>query len=147
MPTVRLSQRVSERRPMLAEQFLEAIAGARTGAALDELARKLWRALAEGLIADADTEAASEALEARRAILAGEVTPKRPKAASVLPRGCAAGLPSEKRIEFRVGIQLGDGDLMGDGVNIAARRRQGDRRNPLIRRRAPPAQRALDTNH
>jgi TolB-like protein/class 3 adenylate cyclase/Tfp pilus assembly protein PilF len=38
-----------------------------------------------------------------------------------------AGLPSEKRIDFRVGIHLGDvveesdGDLMGDGVNIAAR--------------------------
>src|SRR6201998_773294 len=38
-----------------------------------------------------------------------------------------AGLPLEKRIEFRVGIHLGDvveeadGDLMGDGVNIAAR--------------------------
>jgi adenylate cyclase len=38
-----------------------------------------------------------------------------------------AGLPSEKRIEYRVGIHLGDlveekdGDLMGDGVNIAAR--------------------------
>jgi class 3 adenylate cyclase len=38
-----------------------------------------------------------------------------------------AGLPSEKRMEFRVGIHLGDvveeddGDLMGDGVNIAAR--------------------------
>jgi adenylate cyclase len=38
-----------------------------------------------------------------------------------------AGLPSEKRIEFRVGVHLGDvveesdGDLMGDGVNIAAR--------------------------
>src|SRR6478736_1804763 len=38
-----------------------------------------------------------------------------------------AGLPSEKRIEFRIGIHLGDvveeadGDLMGDGVNIAAR--------------------------
>ena len=38
-----------------------------------------------------------------------------------------AGLPAEKRIEFRVGIHLGDvveesdGDLMGDGVNIAAR--------------------------
>ncbi len=37
------------------------------------------------------------------------------------------GLPSERRIEFRVGIHLGDvveesdGDLMGDGVNIAAR--------------------------
>src|SRR5208282_3688091 len=38
-----------------------------------------------------------------------------------------AGLPPEKRIEFRVGIHVGDvveeddGDLMGDGVNIAAR--------------------------
>ena len=38
-----------------------------------------------------------------------------------------AGLPAERSIEFRVGIHLGDvveesdGDLMGDGVNIAAR--------------------------
>jgi class 3 adenylate cyclase/TolB-like protein len=38
-----------------------------------------------------------------------------------------AGLPTDRRIEFRVGIHLGDvveeadGDLMGDGVNIAAR--------------------------
>src|SRR3984957_19729368 len=38
-----------------------------------------------------------------------------------------AGLPPEKRIDFRVGIHVGDvveesdGDLMGDGVNIAAR--------------------------
>jgi adenylate cyclase len=38
-----------------------------------------------------------------------------------------AGVPLEKRIEFRIGIHLGDvveetdGDLMGDGVNIAAR--------------------------
>ena len=38
-----------------------------------------------------------------------------------------AGLPAERRIEFRVGVHLGDvveeydGDLMGDGVNIAAR--------------------------
>src|SRR6202789_4128224 len=37
------------------------------------------------------------------------------------------GLPPERRIEFRVGTHLGDvveesdGDLMGDGVNIAAR--------------------------
>jgi TolB-like protein/class 3 adenylate cyclase len=37
------------------------------------------------------------------------------------------GLPSESRIEFRIGIHLGDiveesdGDLMGNGVNIAAR--------------------------
>jgi adenylate cyclase len=38
-----------------------------------------------------------------------------------------AGLPPERRIEFRIGIHLGDvvqeidGDVMGDGVNIAAR--------------------------
>src|ERR1700691_4658697 len=38
-----------------------------------------------------------------------------------------AGVPPERRIEFRLGIHLGDvveesdGDLMGDGVNIAAR--------------------------
>jgi adenylate cyclase len=38
-----------------------------------------------------------------------------------------AGVPAERRIEFRVDIHLGDvvkeadGDLMGDGVNIAAR--------------------------
>src|SRR6201993_2999151 len=37
------------------------------------------------------------------------------------------GVPAERRIEFRVGVHLGDvveesdGDLMGDGVNIAAR--------------------------
>ncbi len=36
-------------------------------------------------------------------------------------------MPRERRIEFRVGIHVGDvveesdGDLMGDGVNIAAR--------------------------
>src|SRR5271166_2874002 len=38
-----------------------------------------------------------------------------------------AGVPAERRIEFRIGVHLGDvveesdGDLMGDGVNIATR--------------------------
>ena len=38
-----------------------------------------------------------------------------------------AGVPSERRIEFRIGVHLGDvveeadGDLMGDGVNIRGR--------------------------
>jgi TolB-like protein/class 3 adenylate cyclase/Tfp pilus assembly protein PilF len=38
-----------------------------------------------------------------------------------------AGVPAERRIEFRVGVHLGDvveesdGDLMGEGVNVAAR--------------------------
>jgi len=62
----------SERRTMLADQFLEAAAGARTDAALDELARKLWLAHAEGHIAEADAEALSESIEARRAALAGK---------------------------------------------------------------------------
>ena len=46
-----------------------------------------------------------------------------------LQRGMAernANIPLEKRIEFRVGINLGDviaesGDIYGDGVNVAAR--------------------------
>jgi class 3 adenylate cyclase len=39
-----------------------------------------------------------------------------------------AGVAPDKRIEFRVGVHLGDvveeadGDLMGDGVNVTARR-------------------------
>jgi adenylate cyclase len=38
-----------------------------------------------------------------------------------------AGVPEDRRIQFRIGVHLGDvveeadGDLMGDGVNIAAR--------------------------
>jgi class 3 adenylate cyclase len=38
-----------------------------------------------------------------------------------------AGVPADERIAFRVGVHLGDvveeadGDLMGDGVNIASR--------------------------
>src|SRR5579864_823474 len=38
-----------------------------------------------------------------------------------------AGVPADERIEYRVGVHLGDvveeadGDLMGDGVNIASR--------------------------
>ena len=36
------------------------------------------------------------------------------------------GLPADRRIEFRIGIHVGDvivepDDLLGDGVNIAAR--------------------------
>jgi adenylate cyclase len=40
--------------------------------------------------------------------------------------GRNAGVPTDRRIEFRVGINLGDvivegNDLLGDGVNVAAR--------------------------
>ena len=71
---------------MLADQFLEA-AAAPHAAVLDELARKLWRAHAERQIDDADAEALSEAIEARRATLAGKpVRPHHPKAVLGLPR-------------------------------------------------------------
>jgi TolB-like protein/class 3 adenylate cyclase len=52
------------------------------------------------------------------------------RCAIVLQTGMAernAGVPAETRIDFRIGVHLGDvveesdGDLMGDGVNIAAR--------------------------
>jgi hypothetical protein len=79
---------------MLADQFLEAAADARTAAGLDELARKLWRAheeghlaeAEEGHLAEAEAEAISEAVEARRAALAGHTTPNPPKGVLGLPR-------------------------------------------------------------
>ena len=56
---------------MLADQFHKAAAGARTTAALDDIARRLWRAHSEGQLSDSDAEAASQAVQARRAVLAG----------------------------------------------------------------------------
>jgi hypothetical protein len=81
---------------MLADQFLEAAMGARTSAALDELACKLWRAHAEGHLTAADAEAASEAVQARRGALAGEVAPNPPKAVLGLPRGSGPRQSREK---------------------------------------------------
>ena len=81
-----------------------------------------------------------------------------------------ASLPPERRIEFRIGVHLGDvveeadGDLMGDGVNIAARlegicrpRRdlpfrgrlpsgEGTARSPCDRSRSDPTQEHRRTN-
>src|SRR5208337_2266344 len=69
---------------MLAYQFHTAVAATRTGSELDELARGLWRGHAEGRLADADAQALSEAIKARRAALAAKATPK---AAGGLRRG------------------------------------------------------------
>ena len=70
---------------MLADQFHEAVAGARSGAALDELARKLRRAHAEGHLSDADAEAISEAVEeARRAVVTA--VPEAPRASRRVSR-------------------------------------------------------------
>ncbi len=75
-----------ERRSMLADQFHPAVAAARNGPELVDLARGLWRAHAEGRLADADAQAVSEAIEARKAAptakAAGEGPRLSPKAAS-----------------------------------------------------------------
>src|SRR5208337_4569647 len=84
LPDRPLDRRVSEWRPMLADQFLEAAAAARTGSAVDEVSRLLWRAHAEHKISDADAKAISEAVQARRAALAGKVA--QPKAVPEAPR-------------------------------------------------------------
>jgi hypothetical protein len=62
---------------MLADQFLEAAVRGRTPAALDEIARKLWRAHGEAHLADAEAEATSEAIEARRAALSASPSPRK----------------------------------------------------------------------
>ena len=56
-----------------------------------------------------------------------------------------ADVPPEKRIEFRIGVHLGDvveesdGDLMGDGVNIAARLEASRSRARSVCLRTPTA--------
>ena len=70
---------------MLADQFLDAAASARTTAALDSTARLLWRAHAEGHLTEADTKVISEAIGARRAAFS-----TRPP---ILPRRAAGGHP------------------------------------------------------
>jgi hypothetical protein len=62
---------------MLSEQFRHAISAARTGERLDDIARKLWRARAEGQLDDAETSALDEALNSRRAVLKGQKPPKK----------------------------------------------------------------------
>src|SRR5271165_1369109 len=65
---------------MLAEQFHAAAAAAKTTVAVDQIARLTWRAHAEGQLQDAEAEAVSEALQARRATFAARrtATPSRP---------------------------------------------------------------------
>jgi DNA-binding MarR family transcriptional regulator len=75
---------------MLADQFVEAATAARTTVAADELAHKLWRAHAEGILTDADAKDISEALQARRTALSGQSTgihQPQQKPVPGLPRG------------------------------------------------------------
>lgn len=71
---------------MLADQFRVAVTGARNSHALDETARLLWRAHGEGQITDADAEAVSDALQARRAAFARPVAVALSKTVSGLPK-------------------------------------------------------------
>lgn len=64
---------------MLADQFHQAAAGARTFPQLEEISRLLWRAHAEGQIPDADAQAVGEAVQARRSALATTGALSRPK--------------------------------------------------------------------
>jgi AraC-like DNA-binding protein len=72
---------------MLADQFHSAASRARKTASLDETARLLWRANAEAQILDAEAEAISEAIEARRATLIGKGSAKPPKPVPGRPGG------------------------------------------------------------
>lgn len=104
---------------MLLEQFAAAAAGARTFAALDEISRLAWRALAEGAIDEAAAHAVSEGVEARRRVLKGQgdrkalsyskpaTARRRPvspdKAASLARRrrwAASGGLPPQIAAEF-----------------------------------------------
>lgn len=57
---------------MLLEQFTDAAASARNFAALDEISRLTWRALAEGHLSDDEAHGVSVTVEARRGVLKGQ---------------------------------------------------------------------------
>ena len=71
---------------MLAQQFHEAVAAARSRAGLDDISRLVWRALAEGHLNEIDAEVISAAVEARRAAIRSYV-PKNGDRPSTKPAG------------------------------------------------------------
>jgi hypothetical protein len=71
---------------MLAEQFHAAAAAARNTHAVDEVARLTWRAHSECLLTDAEAEAVSASLQARRAVFATRRTASPLRPALGLPR-------------------------------------------------------------
>ena len=73
---------------MLANQFLEAAAGARNSVALIETARLLWAAHGEGHLTDAEAKTISEAIQARRGFLEGDRPPVTQATALKAPRAC-----------------------------------------------------------
>ncbi|BBE74925.1 hypothetical protein OHA_3_00013 (plasmid) [Pleomorphomonas sp. SM30] len=63
---------------MLAEQIAGALAAARTSRVVDDIAKVLWRAAAEGAVGEEDAGRLGEAIEARRAALRMPVSAARP---------------------------------------------------------------------
>lgn len=84
-------------------QFQVAAATARTIPMLDEIARLMWRAMAEGQLSETDAEAAGTAIEARRAVLRSpyvKPAPSKPPAARRVPTSPnrAASLQRKRRV-------------------------------------------------
>lgn len=71
---------------MFAVQLAAAISGARTFPQFNSLSATLWKAHAAGLIDDAAAQAAAEALQARKALVAGVRVGSAQKPAQGLPR-------------------------------------------------------------
>lgn len=71
---------------MFAAQIAAAISGARTFPQFNSLSAALWKAHAAGLIDDAAAQAAAEALQARKALVAGVRTGSPQKRAHGVPR-------------------------------------------------------------
>lgn len=87
---------------MLAEQFIVAVAAAKSGKALDEIARLSWRALAEAQIDEIAAEAISAAVEARRAVWRSTTVATYTKPASAARRPPTPRSPDKaKSIERR----------------------------------------------
>jgi hypothetical protein len=84
---------------MLVDQFTTAAAAARNTAAVDEIARLLWRGHAEAQLTDAEAEAVSEALAARRRAFAAGVSLPTPKAifAALRPARSSPRSPDRRR--------------------------------------------------
>ena len=74
---------------MLVDQFGAAVAAARTTAALDEAARLLWRAHAEGHLDDGAAESLAAAVQGRRGAIGGIVGGR--------PKGRPSGFPARRR--------------------------------------------------
>ncbi len=92
---------------MFIDQLAAGIAGARRLDQVDHVARDLWRAYAAGLIPDAETEALSAALEARRTAIRGGPAPiaartlQRPSPSIFPPRRVQISPDRRKSIERR----------------------------------------------